>query len=203
MIAAQAGISILDKKDYVLDAYDNLKTYHESSDVASVRSVILLDELDLLRPKDSTSLGDFLSTFSTKVTEYDNIAPAILSSEMKKLKLQRCVTGDDCPINSISILHIATRAAGNAVPTCNQCMEAMTKACGTYNAANMSKRHVKSTPTQQVLIGEVNHYNDDYEDKFFDATDYTALDIQNAPTDTLSSFTTNLLVAYESVSKRQ
>ena len=49
-------------------------------------------------------------------------------------------------------------------------------------------------------MGEVNHY--DQPEEFFDATDFE-FDIQNTAPDTLRSFTTNLLTAYESVSKRQ
>ena len=50
-------------------------------------------------------------------------------------------------------------------------------------------------------MGEVNHYNDDFEDEFFDATDYTAFDIQNASPDTLRSVTTTLLEGHHSASK--
>ena len=52
-------------------------------------------------------------------------------------------------------------------------------------------------------MGEVNHYNDDYEAAFFDADDYATFDIKNAPPDTLRSFTTNILAAYKSVFKRR
>ena len=52
-------------------------------------------------------------------------------------------------------------------------------------------------------MGEVNHYNNDHDDEFFDATDYAAFDIQNTTPDTLRLFTTNLLAAHKSVFKRQ
>ena len=79
LITTHVGISILDKATDASNAFADLKYYHETSDIASAWSVILLDELDLLGPKDSASLGNFLSTFSTKVTEYDGIAPSPLS----------------------------------------------------------------------------------------------------------------------------
>ena len=121
---------------------------------------------------------------------------------MKKLKLQRCVAGDDRLINSMSTLRIAARAAGKGIPSYNHYMEVMTEACNVHDAADLSKKHAKPTPTRQVLMGEVNHYNDDFEDEFFYATDYTAFDIQNASPDTLRSFTTTLLEAHQSASKR-
>ena len=202
MITRQAGISILDSTKDALNAFDNLKRYHELSDIASALSILLLDELDQLQPKNFLSLGDFLSTFSTKVMEYNNIAPVVLTSEMKKLKLQQCIVGDERLINSMSTLRIAARAAGKAKPRYTEYIEALTKDYNTHDAANISKKHAKSTPTQQVLMGEVNHYNNDYEDEFFDANDCAAFDIQFTPPDTLRSFTTNLLAAHESVSRR-
>ena len=76
LIKTGAGISILDAAgDDASNAFDDLKIYHESSDIASARSVLILDELDQLRPKDCPSLGDFVSSFTAKVTEYDSIAP--------------------------------------------------------------------------------------------------------------------------------
>ena len=47
-------------------------------------------------------------------------------------------------------------------------------------------------------LSDINHYNDDSKDKFFDANDLDTFDIDNEPPDTLQSFTTNLRVAYES-----
>ena len=76
-----AGISILDSAgDDASNIFDDLKIYHETSDIASAQSVIILGELDQLRPKDCPSLGDFVSTFTAKVTEYDSIAPAALAA---------------------------------------------------------------------------------------------------------------------------
>ena len=122
---------------------------------------------------------------------------------MKNLKLQRCIAGDNRLINLMSTLYIATRAAGKAKPSYDDYMAALTEACNIHDAADVSEKHAKSTPTQQVLMGEVNHYNNDYEDEFFDATDYAAFDIQNAPTDTLRSLTTNLLEAHKLASERR
>ena len=79
LIKTSAGISILDNAgDDASNAFDDLKIYHETSDIASARSVIILDELDQLRPKSCSSLGDFVTTFLAKVTEYDSIAPSPL-----------------------------------------------------------------------------------------------------------------------------
>ena len=75
-------------------------------------------------------------------------------------------------------------------------MLSLSKACNTVNATNITKSQTKSIPTRQVLMGEVNHYNQPEE--FFDATDFE-FNIQNAAPDTLQSFTTNLLRAYELV----
>ena len=82
-----------------------------------------------------------LSTFSSKVTEYDSIAPFNLSPEIKKLKLTRCIAGDEHPINSMSTLCIATWAAGKAKPKYNDYMEALTEACNTHDVANIGKKH--------------------------------------------------------------
>ena len=101
----------------------------------------------------------------------------------------------------MSTLRIDTKAAGKTKPTYNDYMLSLTEAYNSSDGTNISKIHAKSTPTRQVLIGEVNHYNDDYKDEFFDATDYTTFDIQNELTDTLRLFTTNLSAAHESVSK--
>ena len=185
------------------NAFDDLKIYHKSSDIASAWSVLLLDELDQLPPKNSLSLSDFLSTYSTKFTEYNSVAPAALSSEMKKLKLQRCIAWDNCLVNTLSTFRIATRATGKAKPLYDDYMVALIEACNIHDATDISKIYTKSIPTRQVLMGEVNHYNDDYDDKFFDTTDYTTFDIQNASTITLRSFITNLLATHGSVSKRR
>ena len=67
-------------------------------------------------------------------------------------------------------------------------MLSLSKACNTLDATNISKTQTKSIPTRQVLMGEVNHY--EQQDEFYDVTDYD-FDIQNAPTDTLQSFTKN------------
>ena len=49
LITTSAGISILDNAgDDASNAFDDLKIYHETSDIASARSVIILDELDQL-----------------------------------------------------------------------------------------------------------------------------------------------------------
>ena len=89
MIKTSAGISILDTAgDDASNAFDDLKIYHKTSDIASARSVIILDELDQLRPNNCPSLGDFVSTFTAKVTEYNSIAPTALENEMRRLKLQ-------------------------------------------------------------------------------------------------------------------
>ena len=126
-----------------------------------------------------------------------------MSDELKKLKLQQCIAGDDCFVNTMSTLKIAARAAGKTKPKYGDFMLSLTKACNTHNATNSCKIHAKSIPTQQVLMGEVNHYNDDNDDKFFDETDYTAFDIQNVPPNTLRLFTTNLLAVQGSISKRR
>ena len=44
---------------------------------------------------------------------------------------------------------------------------------------------------------EVNHYNNDYDVEFFNATEYTAFGVQNAPPDMLRLSTTNLLAAHK------
>ena len=117
LIKTPAGISILDAAgDDASDAFDDLRIYHETSDIASARSVIILDELDQLRPKDCSSLGDFVSIFTAKVTEYDNIAPASLQGDMKQLKLQRCIAGNERLVNAMSTLRIASMAAGKTKP---------------------------------------------------------------------------------------
>ena len=201
LITTSASISILDNaKDDVSNAFDDFKIYHESSDIASARSVIILDELDQLRPKSSPSLGDFVSTFSAKVTEYDSIAPSPLGAEMNRMRLQRCIVGDERLVNTMSTLRIATIAAGKTKPSYQDYMLSLSEACNTIDATNISKAQIKSIPTRQVLTGEVNHY--EQQEEFYDATDFD-FDIQNAPTDTLQSFTTNLLAAHESVSKRR
>ena len=71
----------------------------------------------------------------------------------------------------------AARAAGKVKPSYADYMAALTEACNTHDAADIGKKHAKSTPTRQVLMGEVNHYNDDYEDKFFNTNNYTDFDI--------------------------
>lgn len=59
LITTQASISILDNTKNSLNASNDLKRYHELSDITSIQSVLLLDELDQLRPKHFLSLGDF------------------------------------------------------------------------------------------------------------------------------------------------
>ena len=52
LIITPVSIGILDNaKDDALNAFDDLNFYHETSDIASAQSVILLDEFDLLQPK--------------------------------------------------------------------------------------------------------------------------------------------------------
>ena len=58
---------------------------------------------------------------------------------MKKLKLQRCVAGDDRLINSMSTLRIAARTAGSGLPSYDTYMEAMTEACNAHDAEDLSK----------------------------------------------------------------
>ena len=88
LIKTSAGISIIDAAgDDASNDFDDLKIYHETSDILSARSVIILNELDQLRPKDCPSLGDFVLTFTAKVTEYNSIAPTALENEMKQWKL--------------------------------------------------------------------------------------------------------------------
>ena len=66
---------------------------------------------------------------------------------MKKLKLQRCVAGDDHLITSMSTLSITAIAAGSAIPSYDHYMEAITEACNVHDAAALSKKHAKPTPT--------------------------------------------------------
>ena len=110
--------------------------------------------------------------FLANVTEYDSIAPCVLSPEMKRLKLQRCVAGDERLVNTMSTLRIATIAVGKTKPTYQDQMLSLTEACNTHDATNIRKMQAKSTPTRQVLMGEVNHHHhNDHDDEFFDATD--------------------------------
>ena len=47
LITTSAGISILDGAgDDASNAFNDLKIYHKRSDIASTRSVVILDELD-------------------------------------------------------------------------------------------------------------------------------------------------------------
>ena len=127
------------------NTFDNLKIYPESLDIASPQAILLLDKIDQLWPKNSLSLGDFLSLFSTIVTEYDSIAHVALDPEIKKLKLQQCMTGDKRLVNEISILRIATKATGKPVPLYEDHITALTEACNTHDAIDISKLHAKST----------------------------------------------------------
>ena len=201
LIKTSAGISILDVAgDDASNAFDDLKIYHGTSDIVAAQSVLILDELDQLRPKECPSLGDFISSFTAKVTEYDSIAPFPLGKEMKQLKLQQCIAGNERLVGAMFTLGIATIATGKTKPTHEAYMLSLSKACNTIDAARITKVQNKSIPTRQVLMGEVNHY--DQQEEFSDATDFE-FDIQNAAPDTLRSFTTNLLTAYKLVSKRR
>ena len=102
--------------------------------------------------------------------EHDSIAPFSLGAEMKRLKLQRCITGDERLVNMMSTLRIATIAAGKTKPSYQNYMLSLTKACNTIDATNISKTPTKFIPTGQVLMGEINHY--EQQDKFLDATDF-------------------------------
>ena len=115
------------------------------------RSVILLDKLDLLRPKDSATLGGFLLLFSNKLAEYDSIASSPLNSETKTLKLQRCVADDDRLMHSMFNLRIATRAAGSELPSYSKFMEVLTKTCIEHDSADSSKLSVQGAAIWQQL----------------------------------------------------
>ena len=156
LIKTSAGISILDAAgDDASNAFDELKIYHKMSDTASARFVIILDELARLRPKDCLSLGDFVSTFTAKVTEYNNTAPFPLGNEMKRLKLQRCIARNEHLVDAMSTLRIASIAAGKTKQSYTDYMLSPSEACNTIDAAHITKVQNISIPTRQLTDGGV------------------------------------------------
>ena len=114
---------------------------------------MLLREIDQLRPENFLSSSDFISSFSTTVNEYDSIASVALDPVMKKLKLLRCIAGNDCLVNAISTLHIAAKAAASPAPSYNDHISALNQAYNNIKIAfDPSKVCTKSTNRRKKIM---------------------------------------------------
>lgn len=195
LLITTTGVNILDSTTNVTNSFNQLKLYHETFAFIFTRFGVILDALYQLKPNQFTSLSDSPVSFLSKVIEYDVVSPTILSKNTKTQKLQRFIATDDQLINTMSTYYISTKAAKKTAYSYDDITEVLYMACNVHDATDISKKGIKPRSTRQVLKGNelIIMLTMRVNSLMMMITIFFYID--NAPPDSLKSFTTSL-VAY-------